>query len=202
MRNYNMCENFNPRSLAGATLRPSLMLILEIMYFNPRSLSGATGGGIVAQLLEQFQSTLPRGSEADEHLLQAVLRISIHAPSRERPGAHPAPCRARHFNPRSLSGATGPSAVACDWSRYFNPRSLAGATLLCRLSSMLHLFQSTLPSGSDASFSFFFCRYSAFQSTLPHGSDAPSKSPCIALPISIHAPSRERPETSYTALHR
>ena len=125
------------------------MLILEIMYFNPRSLTGATGGGIVAQLLEQFQSTLPRGSDADEHLLQAVLRISIHAPSRERPGAHPAPCRARHFNPRSLSGATEPSAVACDWSRYFNPRSLAGATLLCRLSSMLHLFQSTLPSGSD-----------------------------------------------------
>ncbi len=119
------------------------------MYFNPRSLTGATGGGIVAQLLEQFQSTLPRGSDADEHLLQAVLRISIHAPSRERPGAHPAPCRARHFNPRSLSGAIGPSAVACDWSRYFNPRSLAGATLLCRLSSMLHLFQSTLPSGSD-----------------------------------------------------
>ncbi len=83
------------------------MLILEIMYFNPRSLTGATGGGIVAQLLEQFQSTLPRGSDADEHLLQAVLRISIHAPSRERPGAHPAPCRARHFNPRSLPGATG-----------------------------------------------------------------------------------------------
>ena len=78
--------DFNPRSLAGATLRPSLMLILEIMYFNPRSLTGATGGGIVAQLLEQFQSTLPRGSDADEHLLQAVLRISIHAPSRERQG--------------------------------------------------------------------------------------------------------------------
>lgn len=39
------------------------MLILEIMYFNPRSLTGATGGGIVAQLLEQFQSTLPRGSD-------------------------------------------------------------------------------------------------------------------------------------------
>ena len=146
------------------------MLILEIMYFNPRSLTGATGGGIVAQLLEQFQSTLPRGSDADEHLLQAVLRISIHAPSRERPGAHPAPCRARHFNPRSLSGATGPSAVACDWSRYFNPRSLAGATI-----------------GGTA-----ITPMTAFQSTLPRGSDTSGGGSAGGGAISIHAPSRER----------
>ena len=214
-RRQDWLQYFNPRSLAGATLRPSLMLILEIMYFNPRSLTGATGGGIVAQLLEQFQSTLPHGSDADEHLLQAVLRISIHAPSRERPGAHPAPCRARHFNPRSLSGATGPSAVACDWSRYFNPRSLAGATLLCRLSSMLHLFQSTLPSGSDGFWKInsITCQNfnprslagattrkqrnicaAAFQSTLPCGSDGEMYRAGYAnRAISIHAPSRERP---------
>ena len=83
------------------------MLILEIMYFNPRSLTGATGGGIVAQLLEQFQSTLPRGSERPTYvnsvkavqfqstlpcgsdILSAVAvkrrLISIHAPLRERP---------------------------------------------------------------------------------------------------------------------
>ena len=55
--------HFNPRSLAGATLRgrnPSK----EIVYFNPRSLAGAT----------EFA-----------RLVKHVSKISIHAPSRERP---------------------------------------------------------------------------------------------------------------------
>ena len=190
------------------------MLILEIMYFNPRSLTGATGGGIVAQLLEQFQSTLPHGSDADEHLLQAVLRISIHAPSRERQGllqllaigagiSIHAPSRERHYS--------AGSAVCCI---YFNPRSLTGATgfgksipLPARISIHAPLRERRI---------IFFCRYSAFQSTLPHGSDQlfslnrlvlayftprslagatlPSVSFVLADLISIHAPLRERPE--------
>ena len=56
---------FNPRSLAGATAyrvyNPD-----GISNFNPRSLAGAT---------------LSRGSEV------TAVKISIHAPSRERPGA-------------------------------------------------------------------------------------------------------------------
>ena len=79
-------EDFNPRSLAGATHSKNFTVLLRLrfqstlprgsdkvsrigqmvrMYFNPRSLAGATFGPTMG-------------------LLDPV--ISIHAPSRERPG--------------------------------------------------------------------------------------------------------------------
>ena len=80
-------RNFNPRSLAGATL----MLISR----QPKT--------------AVFQSTLPRGSDIDAlEALNTVSLISIHAPSRERHHDHPqrqkhgmisihAPSRERHL---------------------------------------------------------------------------------------------------------
>ena len=53
--------------------------------FNPRSLAGATRNFFSFQEFFKFQSTLPRGSDADiiaPVVVPAV--ISIHAPSRER----------------------------------------------------------------------------------------------------------------------
>ena len=123
----------------------------------------------------KFQSTLPRGSD--------VNLLTHHSSF------------TRHFNPRSLAGATyyllsfclipcisihAPSRERQNDKRKgggdndFNPRSLAGATAtvpprVCKFS-----FQSTLPRGSD------YCAY-----TGPH-----------SRPISIHAPSRERLATS------
>ena len=54
--------HFNPRSLAGATVR-FLILHLATRYFNPRSLAGATDRSFV---------------------YKTTFDISIHAPSRER----------------------------------------------------------------------------------------------------------------------
>ena len=101
-------DNFNPRSLTGATWR-SLDNTCNHWYFNPRSLTGATffgqhlfqGGG-------KFQSTLPYGSD-----LLRRFDYSIYG----------------HFNPRSLTGATTPTITDYINSGNFNPRSLTGATV-------------------------------------------------------------------------
>ena len=55
-------HDFNPRSLAGATLTlwPE---DCEDMHFNPRSLAGATDKLQELRNLAQFQSTLPCGSD-------------------------------------------------------------------------------------------------------------------------------------------
>ena len=121
--------------------------------------------------------------------------ISIHAPSRERPG-----------HPRSSFAA---------W-RYFNPRSLAGATAAVLLNTILQIFQSTLPRGSD--FQAFrpllhpgdfnprslagATSYGYYQGYLTSNFNPRSLAGATnllfsVLPwpfISIHAPSRERPQ--------
>ena len=118
---------FNPRSLAGATRdNPKPKSTQHISIHAPsrerqRILD-------VAKPAEQFQSTLPRGSDlvqppsfcvisisihapSRERLLFPankvyLLTISIHAPSRERPRTAALLLRNQHFNPRSLAGAT------------------------------------------------------------------------------------------------
>ena len=55
------------------------------IYFNPRSLTGATWPSAFCSGNSRFQSTLPHGSDPVRCVLPADLRISIHAPSRERP---------------------------------------------------------------------------------------------------------------------
>ena len=101
---------------------------------------------------------------------------------------------------------------------YFNPRSLAGATIrdksieyrdkisihapsrerpaVISLISRPCVFQSTLPRGSDALSLRRWKLLTAFQSTLPRGSDVTCFYIfCTVKPISIHAPSRERPKS-------
>ena len=140
--------DFNPRSLAGATYciydrkgelifqstlprgsdRIHFKLNLTSKNFNPRSLAGATT--LLARLTvttPAFQSTLPRGSDRFYKGDRVAQFISIHAPSRERPGSYGTSGSVTNFNPRSLAGAT---------------KNL----LRCLLS---RIFQSTLPRGSD-----------------------------------------------------
>ena len=103
----NLPDNdFNPRSLAGATLT-TLYIKKSFLNFNPRSLAGATTLYKRDLQLFLFQSTLPRGSD----------------PYSKQP-AH----LKMHFNPRSLAGATTNSKSGKISLRNFNPRSLAGAT--------------------------------------------------------------------------
>ena len=98
--------NFNPRSLAGATIY-LLAVKTNFKNFNPRSLAGATRKPYHWRHRgKHFNPRSLAGATEDMILKEYILKISIHAPSRERPAACP-PWRARgHFNPRSLAGAT------------------------------------------------------------------------------------------------
>ena len=120
--------NFNPRSLAGATISLTCAVV-NTLDFNPRSLAGATNG---------------------QQLPYRYSLISIHAPSRERRYVLAYFCIFRYFNPRSLAGATlclglylrskknisihAPSRERLEFTRCIG--------IPCR-------FQSTLPRGSD-----------------------------------------------------
>ena len=142
--------NFNPRSLAGATVAPAPGTATPL-HFNPRSLEGATRQALSwtcrsiisilapsrerpsrARLMPmtdfKFQSTLPYGSDPLFRACDAYFRISIHAPLRER---------------RCLSLT---SDLRTDISIHapLRERPLCGISLLA-----LAIFQSTLPYGSD-----------------------------------------------------
>ena len=125
---FNLTENFNPRSLTGATTSRG-QLFPHPRHFNPRSLTGATllrciiiGVSrisihapsrerhlvTVLQLLGGlFQSTLPHGSDVISLALfliqdkfQSTLPHGSDARHHYLSGQH------RYFNPRSLTGAT------------------------------------------------------------------------------------------------
>ena len=119
---------FNPRSLAGATI--ALFTAINSRLFQstlPRGSDPIFGCSYLCYFV--FQSTLPRGSDPIIRNSERFAGIiSIHAPSRERLHINKIILHSKHFNPRSLAGATLPSPV--------KPRYKA-------------LFQSTLPRGSD-----------------------------------------------------
>ena len=127
----SLASYFNPRSLAGATLRSVPILSMIIIFqstlprgsdvtirpkslqrgnFNPRSLAGAT------------KSTLTPLIELIDFNPRSLAGATLHC-------LHDRICRC-DFNPRSLAGATLViiSFVLPRWN--FNPRSLAGATSL------------------------------------------------------------------------
>ena len=97
-------------------------------HFNPRSLAGAT---------EKIKE------------MEEIVCISIHAPSRERPSA----AFIRSFTPLFQStlprGSDPPTLSPRQHVKHFNPRSLAGATQINSQGSAIVQFQSTLPRGSD-----------------------------------------------------
>ena len=186
--------DFNPRSLAGATMLQAKQC-LPNFNFNPRSLAGATitrANRINSPL--QFQSTLPRGSDS---LLSGRC------------------CCAANFNPRSLAGATYHSSTSAVSKAAISIHAPSRERLpLSYLIKLPSAFQSTLPRGSDTALCERRKEKIIFQSTLPRGSDsllsgrcccaanfnprslagatfADATATCIRL-ISIHAPSRER----------
>ena len=163
-------DNFNPRSLTGATTRSGTPAAGR-HHFNPRSLTGATRD-VIGEL--------------------TPTAISIHAPSRERPRISVLTCSNIYFNPRSLTGATlirwpiptrrrfqstlphGSDQFERDFDNlglYFNPRSLTGATLPWSIS------------GAQAAY---------FNPRSLTGATCTDCLACFVGLISIHAPSRER----------
>ena len=120
--------DFNPRSLAGATLAP-LIVTKPSLNFNPRSLAGATITLISYRCsMTNFNPRSLAGATLPPYAIFTTLRISIHAPSRERHNIH---------------------QILLTSSLHFNPRSLAGATSICFVPANIIVFQSTLPRGSD-----------------------------------------------------
>ena len=125
--NSSISTNFNPRSLAGATANAHDAASDPLISIHAPSRERQVS---CQQTPEQylFQSTLPRGS--DHQFCKLLIRC-------------------RHFNPRSLAGATAARGGVyrllefqstlprgSDWlnsapqsqAKNFNPRSLAGAT--------------------------------------------------------------------------
>ena len=186
--------HFNPRSLAGATLG-ICKRCLPRCNFNPRSLAGATH---TAGACITFQ------------------RISIHAPSRERPTAIRVMAAPQlHFNPRSLAGATKrlySSLLSLRISIHapsrerrnitvnvgsgggdFNPRSLTGATSLVHyISTSFNDFNPRSLTGATLA---FFARtwgnYISIHAPLRERHICTPRG-LVILAISIHAPLRER----------
>ena len=102
-----------------------------------------------------------------------VAHISIHAPSRERLGGLQKMLILMLFQSTLPHGSDKSLFSILSWRKHFNPRSLTGATASCRsLSFFGYSFQSTLPHGSDSLRQISICALLVFQSTLPHGSDA------------------------------
>ena len=185
---------FNPRSLAGATVKLPL-LSMRKANFNPRSLTGATY--IVNIVVSDIGISIhapSRERRASASILQWPVPISIHAPSRERHLDNIPVIYGFRFQstlPCESDGLLLPADIPQDTFQSTLPCGSDGK-ILCQLIAGL-LFQSTLPHGSDVTRTPEMVAAEMFQSTLPHGSDGVNSSVAVDNNISIHAPSRERP---------
>ena len=144
---------------------------MQSCYFNPRSLTGATRTITVAVHGQRFQSTLPYGSDSVARQAFADIAISIHAPLRER----------------LLLGGLPLLEKLISIHAPLRERLISQ-----RDKTVMQIFQSTLPYGSDAEFADLPSSVRAFQSTLPYGSDLIFLNKSHDQKISIHAPLRER----------
>ena len=82
---YSPQHNFNPRSLAGATGEAAKERYEGIISIHAPSRERRYNHMAKAAPAWEFQSTLPRGSDALLTAFLLSISISIHAPSRERP---------------------------------------------------------------------------------------------------------------------
>ena len=122
--------NFNPRSLAGATIGKVVILpvcssfqstlpcgsdsssirgsLPNSAHFNPRSLAGATNAGSVKVSDNMiFQSTLPCGSDTIAHCFVTIAdEFQSTLPCGSDYSIHLLSFFLSYFNPRSLAGAT------------------------------------------------------------------------------------------------
>ena len=216
---------FNPRSLTGATVDiHHRAMRAEFQSTLPHGSDYLTEAFNIKGIL--FQSTLPHGSDHNccyylrcnsnfnpRSLTGATngstasttcTRISIHAPSRERPYAS---CSKVTSSQISIHAPSRERPIPI--GLLYAPR----------------IFQSTLPHGSDWHYVMRLCAFMQisihapsrerlvvavvvmemllqFQSTLPHGSDHYQRLLPGHTGISIHAPSRERRAWSYGSFLR
>ena len=125
---FTRFADFNPRSLTGATLVLTLLMV-DHSDFNPRSLTGATefGDCYVTEIAISIHAP-SRERLFGYSAIDIINKISIHAPSRERRGT-PLPYR--------TDGVISIHAPSRE-----RPSNIINA-------SQEAIFQSTLPHGSD-----------------------------------------------------
>ena len=99
-------EDFNPRSLAGATSSLKLYVFRRLKFQStlPRGSDGASTSK--RKLHYNFNPRSLAGATLILFCRRLVVLISIHAPSRERLWLWCHTVLQRYFNPRSLAGAT------------------------------------------------------------------------------------------------
>ena len=175
---------------------------------------GATKRSLYLQLLQLFQSTLPRGERLMSHFTVLVIgEFQSTLPRGERPVVTTKKqVNLNGFNPRSRVGSDANSIVLASEYVGFNPRSRVGSdhsskrtVLIClsfnprsRVGSDRQLlgeiedvfaFQSTLPRGERLHLRAKARRVILFQSTLPRG-ERPIQivSKFRVSFVSIHAP--------------
>ena len=144
------CNNFNPRSLAGATFKLGFVTIngaisihaplrerrqrfIKIRCFCIFQSTLPCGSDFMCRrdcfLSILFQSTLPCGSDQKFDNLPKLNAISIHAPLRERLLPGDSTRLRRKFQSTLPCGSDNGPFLRERMLVYFNPRSLAGATL-------------------------------------------------------------------------
>ena len=154
-------------------------MYIKCLNFNPRSLTGAT---------------------FDIHVFSTQIRISIHAPSRERR------CCSISIGIPHIFQSTLPrgSDRAAQAQRLITWISIHAPSRerRCAQRQALHFdaFQSTLPRGSASGRMDEIPPNVLFQSTLPRGSDSKASYLLMEHLISIHAPSRERQDGVFIPL--
>ena len=204
--------DFNPRSPRGERPFPHFHGFPSDCNFNPRSPRGERQMPLGAcATASPFQPTLPaRGATRRAAEWAGRRQISTHAP-REGSDDKLAADKGRHehFNPRSprgerrppkflpacktqfqptlpARGATKSSGAHRNTSQNFNPRSPRGerrSPTTCARSS--RSFQPTLPARGAT----FYIMSKEFNKTIStHERPCSSRHPCIAHPISTHAP--------------
>ena len=142
-------QNFNPRSLVGATVYPRPTMQAN-NNFNPRSLVGATSSYLIQTLVMlNFNPRSLVGATLQRNYKHDKAVISIHAPSWERRTTYAYQSLPHYFNPRSLVGATVCKASYVD-VYIISIHAPSWERLSCQIFLFPEiLFQSTLPRGSD-----------------------------------------------------
>ena len=136
--------------------RNAHQLEVQDLNFNPRSLTGATIFIILSLIICLISIHAPSRERHCCHYSFNLLNfISIHAPSRERRHMRYNHRHRRRFQSTLPHGSDRlPYIALVSNCVHFNPRSLTGATGVGYCCFCLFIFQSTLPHGSD-----YVCRY-------------------------------------------
>ena len=171
-------------------------------HFNPRSHEGSDEEAAPADAVVTISIHAPtRGATPVGELMVFIDRISIHAPTR---GATLKELFSRgirsYFNPRSHEGSDSKDGILLPRWKISIHAPTRGATNF-QVHSIYHMiFQSTLPRGERLFHLFFFQHIHHFNPRSHEGSDAVKILMIPKIIISIHAPTRGATSGSFSGI--